>query len=421
MGSNIRLSVLYAFVFLLTLASVARSFVVPNGILKHRSDKYGAEYKAKEFHAMKQRRHAPGRSDGSSDVIKPKVMIVAMFYLESYAFLNNYKPSLYGINITVPGLSPRFPQVYCTATGEVCHVTTTEAEINAAASMSALVYSRLFDLTETYFLIGGIAGINPNYGTTGTVTFARFAVQLMLQYEIDTRQLPVGGGFSSGFFTQGTKEFKNDLYPATIYGTEVFELNEALRKRAFLAARGAKLSDTEEAAKYRRLYPMAAARSPPGVTLCDTGTSDTWWSGSVLAESFGNLTTLLTNGTGEYCTTQQEDNASLAVLVRAAAAGLVDFARVIVLRTGSDFDRAPPGVDELYHLLQAPQGGFEGALANVYNAGVKVVDDIIDKWGEVYRVGVKPTNYIGDILNTLGSPYGYKPDIGVASQFVVPV
>lgn len=47
----------------------------------------------------------------------------------------------------------------------------------------------------------------------------------------------------------------------------MFELNEALRKRAFLAASGAKLSDTEEAAKYRRLYPMAAARSPPGVTL----------------------------------------------------------------------------------------------------------------------------------------------------------
>lgn len=226
MGSNIRLWVLHAFVFLPALASITHSFAVPNAIPRHRSERYNVNYKAQELHAMRERRSAPpGRSDGSSDVIKPKVMIVAMvslsisvrvycleyiwytntfrqqFYLESDAFLNNYKPSLYGINITVPGLSPRFPQVHCIATGEVCHVTTTEAEINAAASMSALVYSRLFDLTETYFLIGGIAGINPNYGTTGTVTFARFAVQLMLQYEIDTRQLPKGGEFSSGFFT----------------------------------------------------------------------------------------------------------------------------------------------------------------------------------------------------------------------------
>ncbi|RVD83361.1 uncharacterized protein DFL_007752 [Arthrobotrys flagrans] len=219
---------------------------------------------------MRQRHSAPpGRSDGSSDIIKPKVIIVAMFNPEADAFLKNYTPSLYGINITVPGLSPRCPRVYCTATGEVCHTTTAEAEINAAASMSALVYSRLLDLTEICFLIGGVSGINPNYGTAGTVTFPRFAVQLGLQYEIDSGQSPSGGGF------RRTKQFKNNLYPEVIYGTEVFELNEALRKRAFLATSGVKLVDTEEAAKYRRLYQMAAARAPPSATLCDTGTADT--------------------------------------------------------------------------------------------------------------------------------------------------
>ncbi|KAF3132793.1 hypothetical protein TWF569_010778 [Orbilia oligospora] len=325
-------------------------------------------------------------------------MIVAMFSLEANAVLNNYTPTLYGLNVTVPGLSPRYPEVYCTTTGDVCHITMAEAEINAAASMSALVYSRMFDLSETYFFIGGIGGINPNYGTTGTVTFPRFAVQLGLQ--------------------QGTKEFKNNLYPGVIYGTEVFKLNEALRKKAFLATTGVKLVDTEEAARYRRLYSIPAARAPPGVTSCDTGTSDTWWTGSVLAEAFGNLTVLLTNGTGEYCTTQQEDNAILAVLVRAAAANLVDFARVIILRTGSDFDRAPPSIDELYHLLQAPQGGLAGAIANIYVAGVRVVNDIVSHWDQVYKAGVKPTNYIGDILNTLGSPYGHAPDIGVEDQFI---
>ncbi|EGX50203.1 hypothetical protein AOL_s00076g278 [Orbilia oligospora ATCC 24927] len=398
-----------------------RSIIPPNGLPKYRSDRYVPRNRAQERHVIRQRGNAPlGRSDGSSDIIKPKVMIVAIFSLEADVFLNNYTPTLYGLNVTVPGLSPRYPEVYCTTTGEVCHITTAEAEINAAASMSALVYSRMFDLSETYFFIGGISGINPNYGTTGTVTFPRFAVQLGLQYEIDSGQLPRGGGldFGSGFFTQRTKEFKNNIYPGVIYGTEVFGLNEALRKRVFLATTGVKLVDTE-AARYRRLYSIPAARTPPGVTLCDTGTSDTWWTGSVLAGVFGNLTVLLTNGTGEYCTTQQEDNATLAVLVRAAAANLVDFARVIILRTGSDFDRAPPGIDELYHLLQAPQGGFAGAIANIYVAGVRVVNDIVSHWDEVYKAGVKPTNYIGDILNTLGSPYGHAPDIGVEDQFVV--
>ncbi|KAF3200135.1 hypothetical protein TWF106_003455 [Orbilia oligospora] len=415
MGSITQILVLTSFILLFIFPLTTCSIILPNGLPKYRGDRYVPRNRAQELHVTRQGRNAPfRRSDGSSDIIKPKVMIVAMFSLEADAFLNNYTPTLYGLNVTVPGLSPRYPEVYCTTTGDVCHITTAEAEINAAASMSGLVYSRMFDLTETYFFIGGISGINPNYGTTGMVTFPRFAVQLGLQYEIDSGQLPRGGGsgFESGFFTQGTKEFKNNLYPGVIYGTEVFELNEALRKRAFLATTGVKLVDTEEAARYRRLYSIPAARAPPSVTLCDTGTSDTWWTGSVLAEAFGNLTVLLTNGTGEYCTTQQEDNATLAVLVRAAAANLVDFARVIILRTGSDFDRAPPGIDELDHLLQAPQGGFAGAIANIYVAGVRVVNDIVSHWDEVYKAGVKPTNYIGDILNTLGSPYGHAPDIG---------
>lgn len=39
-------------------------------------------------------------------------------------------------NITLPGLSPLFPNVTCNTAGSVCHMTTGEAEINAACSMS---------------------------------------------------------------------------------------------------------------------------------------------------------------------------------------------------------------------------------------------------------------------------------------------
>jgi purine nucleoside permease len=38
--------------------------------------------------------------------------------------------------------------------------------------------------------IVGIAGINPYQGTLGTAAFARFAVQVALQYELDARQMP---------------------------------------------------------------------------------------------------------------------------------------------------------------------------------------------------------------------------------------
>lgn len=42
-------------------------------------------------------------------------------------------------------------------------IITGEAEINAATTMTALTFSPLFDLRKTYFLIAGIAGVNP-YG-----------------------------------------------------------------------------------------------------------------------------------------------------------------------------------------------------------------------------------------------------------------
>ena len=52
-----------------------------------------------------------------------------------------------------------------------------------------------------------------------------------------------------------------------------------------------------------------------------------------------NLTSVLTNGTGSYATTAQEDNAVLETLVRAHKAGFADYGRAILYRTASDFDR----------------------------------------------------------------------------------
>lgn len=206
-------------------------------------------------------------------------------------------PSILGDNITVPGLSPLYPQAHCTASGEVCQLTTGEGEINAASSISALIYSDLFNLTQTYFLIAGIAGINPHYGTTGSVTFAQYAVQLDLQYEFSASQIPSND--SSGYFPQDAyypdSPLSND-YPLEIYGTEVFEVNKNLCDRFITLARRAKLNDTTSAAAYRKSYPYAPANQPPSVVACASGTSNVYWSGSVLGDAFYNYTLLLTNG-----------------------------------------------------------------------------------------------------------------------------
>ena len=243
------------------------------------------------------------------------------------------------------------------------------------------------------------------------MTFARYAVQLDLQYEFDSRQIPSND--SSGYFPQNSffpDETAGIDYPGEIYGTEAFELNNNLRKRFVYLASLPSLNDTAGAAAYRKNYPYAPANQPPAVVECATGTSNVYWSGSVLGDAFTAYTKLLTNGSGIYCATQQEDNAILEALLRGDLAGKVDFSRVTVMRTASDFDRAPPNESEVYHLLYADQEGFLPSIENIYIAGNAIVQDVVANWEGVYARGIKPDNYIGDLFNSLSSPI--MPDIG---------
>ncbi|KAI4174205.1 MAG: hypothetical protein LQ346_008266 [Caloplaca aetnensis] len=321
-------------------------------------------------------------------------------------------------NITVPGFSPLFPDAHCTSNGDVCQVIIGESgkfplKINAAASMTALTLSPLFDLRQTYFMVAGIAGVSPKVATLGSVTFARYAVQVALQYEFDAREIP--DNFTTGYVPLGATS--PTQYPASIYGTEVFELNRPLRDLAVSLARTATLNDSSAAVSYRANYASSAAYTPgsqaPAVVACDVATSDTYFSGTLLSEAFENTTRLFTNGSGRYCTTAQEDNATLEALLRGAVYNLTDFARVIVLRTASDFDRPYAGEPGTVNLFYANQGGFEPAVRNIYLAGVKVVQGILAQWETTFAKGVPPDNYVGDILGSLGG----APDFGPGSEF----
>ncbi|OTA06383.1 hypothetical protein A9Z42_0070850 [Trichoderma parareesei] len=349
-------------------------------------------------------------------LISPKVMIVSMFQPEAQVWYDNFSQSGLG-NLTsqaiaAPGLSMLFPWVFCTETGSVCQMTVGEGEINSAVSMTALILSGSFNLTQTYFLLAGIAGVNPRYATIGSAAFARYAVQVALQYEIDSRSLP--DDWLTGYIPYGRAHpFE---YPCITYGTEVFELNVDLRDAAHAFAQRAQLRDDREPQRYRLLYSdMGASYStavmPPSVVKCDSATSDVYYSGGRLAQAFENTTALWTNGTGVYCMSAQEDNATLEVLVRAAIEGLVDFSRVIAMRTGSNFDRPPPSRSDWEHLTHTDQNGFHIAIANLYAAGIEVVRGILDDWDCTYARGIAPSNYIGDIFGSLGG----QPDFGFGS------
>ncbi|KAL7927090.1 purine nucleoside permease domain-containing protein [Trichoderma austrokoningii] len=351
-----------------------------------------------------------------SSVISPKVFIISMFEPEGQVWHDKFPQSglgnLSSRAITTPGLSMLFPRIFCTQSGTVCQLTVGEGEINSAVSMTSLVLSSRFNLTQTYFLLAGIAGVNPRYATIGGVALARYAVQVALQYEIDPRSLP--GDWPTGYIPYGrTHPFE---YPCITYGTEVFELNANLRDAAHDFALRAKLVDDDGPRRYRALYgDMGAsyrmAVRPPAVAKCDSATSDVYYSGERLARAFENTTALWTNGTGAYCMSAQEDNAVLESLVRFAIEGFVDFGRIIAMRTGANFDRPPPSLSDWEHLTRTNQDGFNIAISNLYYAGVEIVRGILDNWNCTFDKGVAPANYIGDIFGSLGG----HPDFGFGS------
>jgi purine nucleoside permease len=336
----------------------------------------------------------------SESYIKPKIFIISMFDPEGEAWYGIPEFDILAMNVTVPGFSPLYPDAHCTADGEICQLTTGESEINAATTIASLVRYSKFDLTSTYFMIAGIAGVNPEVASICSVTFARFAVQVALQYEFSQFEIP--SNFSSGYIPQGSTS--PDEYPQSIYGTEVFEVNQDLQHMAAEFARKATLNDSDAAIAYRANYAASdaytAGATGPQVYECDVATSDVYYSGDILSTAFGNYTTLVTNGTGNYCTTAQEDNATLEALLRAAVNGLVDFSRIIVMRTASDFDRPYPGEAATYNLWYADQGSFEPSIRNIYLAGIEVVNGILDGWNTTFAKGVNASNYIGTLIHT---------------------
>jgi purine nucleoside permease len=152
-----------------------------------------------------------------------------------------------------------------------------------------------------YFLIWGIAGVNTYQGTTGTAAFARFTIQVALQYEIDAREIP--SNWTTGYFPLGT--YTPQEYPESIYGTEVFELNVHLRDRTIALAANVPLNDSSDAIAYRAKYDYAPANRPPKIVAGDSVCSDVYYSGPLLGEAFGNITTLVTNGSGVYVMTAE--------------------------------------------------------------------------------------------------------------------
>ncbi len=264
------------------------------------------------------------------------------------------------------------------AAGEMA-ILTGQGTAHAAATLMALGLDPRFDLTHAYFLIAGIAGASPERASLGSAVWARYVVDGDLGYEIDSRETPPG--WSTGYVPlRKTQPYQQ---PADPLDGQVYALNPSLANWAFNLTRSTPLADSDHLKEIRSNFDGTAANRPPFVTMGDELSSSTYWHGKLYDAWATRWVPYFTAGKAEFATTAMEDSGTLQSLQSLAAAGRIDFSRVMVLRTVSNYDRQPRGMTAAESLAAqrvSKFGAYLPSLEAAYTVGHAVVNELLSHW-----------------------------------------
>lgn len=129
------------------------------------------------------------------------------------------------LNVRIP-FPQSFHDLYYNPDTQVLGIVTGIGTARSTAATMALGLDPRFDLKQAYWLVAGIAGIDPHDATIGSVAFARYAVDGDLAHEIDPREIPADWTF--GYFPRGTKGPNDTTTPLDRSGGEIFAINPSL-------------------------------------------------------------------------------------------------------------------------------------------------------------------------------------------------
>ena len=267
----------------------------------------------------------------------------------------------------------------CNSARTMCLLIGGIGKLNALTSLLTLGFDPDVDLSRSYVVLSGIAGVSPLVATVGSTTWARWIVDYDMAHEIDGRELSADAKydrFQQGCFTGGYCG-----KAGWIAGTEVFQLDPRTVRFAYGLSRNVHLQDPPVFKTYRSAYPEAAARQDPKVMTCDVLGGDTYWVGAREGEFATWWMSHWTNGAGVYCMTSMEDGAFAMAMQRLTPLGKANYHRFLDLRAGSDFDRQHPGESALAALKAgATAGTFNAAAENAYLTTRVVARYIVAHW-----------------------------------------
>lgn len=249
--------------------------------------------------------------------------------------------------------------------------------VNASASLMALGLDPRFDLRQAYWLINGIAGVDPEDASIGSAAWANYIVNDVAR-EIDPREAP--SDWPYGIFPIGATRPNEAPKNAFINRSNTYTLNTKLTEWAYQKTKDVPLMDTDAVKAFRaRFIGYPNAQKPPFVLKGDTYASDFYWHGKIMNKFANDWVKLETNGAGNFVMTEMEDSGFAEALQRLDRMGRVDFRRVMLLRAGSNFSMQAPGHTAV-ESVTAPYIGSLPAEEAAYRVGSVVLHELVDHW-----------------------------------------
>lgn len=299
------------------------------------------------------------------------------------------------VKFPLPIIIP-FPQGYhhlrYNADKQVLGIESGEGPTHMAASITALANDPRFDLSHAYWILAGIAGIDPNVGPAGSAAWAEYVVDGDLAFEIDAREIPPD--WSTGYVPLGrSSPYQLPVPPAnSINGVNLFHLNAGFVKWAYQFSQASvKLPDTSNLQTVRSFYTTyPKTQSPPLVLKGDTLAAGTFWIGGLLNTWAENWVSYWSQGNATFTMGAQEDAGYMQALTFLSQVKKIDLNRVLDLRAGSDFTVPYPGQTPAQLLANDASGtgsAFLESLNDVYLTGSAVVNEIVGNWD---KYGTQP-------------------------------
>ena len=146
------------------------------------------------------------------------------------------------------------------------------------------------------------------------------------------------------------------------------------------------LPDPPALAQIRGAYSEPAAKAPPTVLVGTEASGQTFWHGRLLNDHVVKWVDYWTGGGEPFVMTAMEDSGVANALAALGRLGKADPARLLVLRTASNFSVPPPGQGAAPSLVGESSGlsALQPSLDAAFLVGSRVVDTITSDW-PLYR------------------------------------